>query len=258
MMRALLLLLAVAVGWCADPPVNIGLGPAPVSSSTFSGVLAPANGGSGVANTHTATWTGWTGNDSVPGLGQANAFTAVNSVPGLTSATALTVPLYLGGTGTSSEPGGTFVGSVLWGDQDGTTAAVAGQVGEVLAAGNASYANLTATGTWQALNSISVTPGYWMVNATVTFFNNGATVTTNNNALLAVSTSATASTGALEGASLGYLSQNGFLGSADKDTVTLAFPLNLAATTNEYLVAQATFSAGNVQTVSHLHFLRIR
>ena len=96
-MRLLLLLLFSACAFPADPPVSIGLGPAPVSASDFTGILPTANGGTGVNNAGTITnataitFTGggtlalggftWTipGTDTAVGLAQNNAFTGQNS-----------------------------------------------------------------------------------------------------------------------------------------------------------------------------------
>jgi hypothetical protein len=71
---ALLSLALSAVAPAAQAPVS-----PPPSATNIVGILAAANGGSGIANSFTASWTGWSGNDSVPGLGQANTFTAGNS-----------------------------------------------------------------------------------------------------------------------------------------------------------------------------------
>lgn len=153
--------------------------------------------------------------------------------------------------------GSTFKGDVLAGVQDGT-AAVAGQVGEVLSAGQSTYTNFTTTATYQQLATIALTAGDWDVRCTVTFNDNTATLTANANAIAALSTTTASAAGTTEGRDIVYVSQTGVVGSTNRQTVTFTSPVSVAATTNYFLNAQATFTAGNPQYTCYMSARRQR
>ena len=157
--------------------------------------------------------------------------------------------IYLGGT---SIPTSSFTGNVIWGNQDGTTGASAGQVGEILSSGVSTYSNLGSTNP-VSMTSLSLTAGYWLCTATITFLKGGTVGT--GNYILAVNTTSNSLAGVVEGESIVY-DYSAFT-TANKKSLTLTFPVNIASTTTYYLNAQCTaFSAG--QAACWLQFVRIR
>lgn len=149
----------------------------------------------------------------------------------------------------------TWTGAVIAGVQTAQNS-IPGQVGEVQKVSGATYTNFTTTATYQALGSVAVTPGAYLVMITVTTAGNGATVTAGSSSAFALSTTAASATGAVEGDSLVYRQQD--LATQGNDSISLFSEVHITVVTTYYLNAQMTFSAGNPQFVYSMRFQRIR
>jgi hypothetical protein len=152
--------------------------------------------------------------------------------------------------------GSTFKGNVAAGVQDGT-AAVAGQVGEVISASVTTYTNYTTTATIQNLTSISLTPGDWMEYATVSLYMNSATEVAAAEAIAYLDDTTASATGAVEGETIAYMIEPAS-GSTLHVTKSMTFHENISGSKTKYLNGQATFTAGNPQYTCSLKAVRIR
>lgn len=152
--------------------------------------------------------------------------------------------------------GSTFKGNVLAGVQDGT-AAVSGQVGEVITGNQSTYTNMAGSGTYGQITTVSLTPGAWEIRGMFTVSTNSATITANTNTIATISTTTASAAGTTEGSGdIVYVSSP--TGSATRHTLALNKVVNISATTSYYLNAQSTYSAGNPQAVGSLTAVRIR
>lgn len=151
--------------------------------------------------------------------------------------------------------GATSPGVVIAGVQNGGAAA-AGQVGEVISAGQSTYTNFTTTGTYQQCVTITLTPGDWDLSASLTLAANGATLTTGGNTIVAVSTTTASAAGAVEGKNLVYIDQN--LVTGNNQTTFLRYPIIVSASTPIFLNAQSAFTLGNPQFVCFFWARRMR
>ncbi len=151
--------------------------------------------------------------------------------------------------------GGTFKGNVDAGVQD-ATAAVAGQVGEVISASVTGYTNYTTTGTIQQLTTITLTAGDWMMYATVTYYGNSATNAADGEFVSYLCDTTASATGAVEGETLVYQDQP-VTGTLHR-TVTISFHEVTNASKSKYLNGKAAFTLGNPQYTCSLKAVRIR
>ncbi len=151
--------------------------------------------------------------------------------------------------------GSTFKGNVDAGVQD-ATAAVAGQVGEVIASVVSTYTNYTTTATKQQLTSIALTPGDWVIFASITYYGNSATNATDGEFTNYLCDTTASATGAVEGETIAYGDQP-VTGTLHR-TVTTIYHENISASKTKYLNGQAAFTLGNPQFVCSLKAVRIR
>ncbi len=153
--------------------------------------------------------------------------------------------------------GTTFAGNTIAGVQDGT-ADTAGAVGEVTQGTNqTTYTNFTTTNTYQQLAVLTSLPrGRYRVVGTVTYYGNGATVAAIADATFAISTTTASASGAVEGRSLGYITQP--VTSSTHITVSIDTDINISAATSYYLNGKANFTVGNPQWVASITAYRLR
>ncbi len=153
--------------------------------------------------------------------------------------------------------GSTFKGNVLAGVQD-ATADTAGAVGEVTQGTNqTTYTNFTTTNTFQQLAVLtSLAPGRYRIVGTVTYYGNAATVAAIADATFAISTTTASAAGAVEGRSLGYITQP--VTSSTHITTTIDTDINISAATSYYLNGKANFTGGNPQWVASITAYRLR
>ncbi len=153
--------------------------------------------------------------------------------------------------------GSTFSGSVFAGVQD-ATADTAGAVGEVVQGTNqTTYTNFTTTATYQQLAVLTSLPrGRYRIVGTVTYYGNAATVAAIVDAIFAISTTTASAAGAVEGRSLGYITQP--VTSSTNITMTIDTDINISAATSYYLNGRASFTVGNPQYVASITAYRLR
>ena len=149
------------------------------------------------------------------------------------------------------------IGNVFYGANNGTPAQP-GQVGEQINAIQSVQTNFVTTATYQQLLTANVTPGDWEAQIVITFNANSATLTATANSIFALSTTTASQTGAIEGQSILYGSQN--LSATGKETITATFPVTVTGSVAVpyFLNGQATFTGGNPQYVASLTFRRMR
>ncbi len=185
----------------------------------------------------------------------------ISSTTDATSATAA-AEVNAGGLGVAKRSylgtiGSTFKGNVLAGVQD-ATADTAGAVGEVTQGTNqTTYTNFTTTNTYQQLAVLtSLAPGRYKIVARATYYGNGATVAALADATFAISTTTASAAGAVEGRSLGYITQQ--ITSSVHETITLDTDINISAATSYYFNGKANFTVGNPQWVASVTAYRLR
>ncbi len=153
--------------------------------------------------------------------------------------------------------GSTFKGNVNAGVQD-ATADTAGAVGEVTQGTNqTSFTNFTTTNTYQQLAVLtSLAPGRYRIVGIVTYYGNGATVAAIADATFAISTTTASASGAVEGRSLGYITQP--VTSSTHITTSIDTDINISAATSYYLNGKANWTVGNPQWVASITAYRLR
>lgn len=150
--------------------------------------------------------------------------------------------------------GSSFKGNVLAGVQD-ATAAVTGQVGEVLSSVVASVAAASSTTTGN-VTSLSITAGDWLISGFAVFAGGATGFTSGSTIKLSIVT-----TTATNGTSGATMVQSSVLALLANDLFTLSIPMlriNIAATTTYYLTATVTFAAGSPTVDATLIATRIR
>jgi len=150
--------------------------------------------------------------------------------------------------------GATFKGNVLAGVQD-ATAAVAGQVGEVLSSTVTGVA-VAATGTVGNVTSLSLTAGDWLISGHVTI-SGGATGLTAGSAQK-LSIVATTATNGAEGDTMQVNSVLVLLANGKHALSIPQLPANISSTTTIYLTSEVTYAAGSPTAAGKLIARRIR
>jgi hypothetical protein len=231
-------------------------------------------GASSVITRHQHLWTG------IPTVGSNNAAILIASsasytgnwairsestydsyFAGTTEASAVGTASFIivGGLGVAKRSylgtiGSTFKGNVDAGVQD-ATAAVAGQVGEVLTSTVTGVA-VAATGTVGNITSVSVTAGDWIVSGHCVISGGATGLTAASVQKLSIVT--TTATNGTEGSTM---MTNTVLALSANGKHALAIPqlrINISSTTTYYLTEEVSFTAGSPTAAATLTFTRAR
>jgi hypothetical protein len=242
----------------AEEPFGVFLGSASASEN-----LVLLGGGSASFNAATQIWF-YTGANSTTTTGTVRAIINAAgqlSLTATTDATSTTTGSLItaGGVGVAKRSylgviGSTFKGNVLAGVQD-ATAAVAGQVGEVISS-SVTAAAVAGSGNVGNVTSISLTAGDWLISG-MTVFTGGATGLTVNSTVKTsiVTTSAT------NGTSGSTMTQESVLALLANGLFEQSIPqvrVNISATTTYYLTEECTYAAGSPTVAGTLIATRMR
>lgn len=138
------------------------------------------------------------------------------------------------------------------------SSAGSGLVGEMINSNISTYTNYSTTATYQAITSITLTPGDWDLSAFFTLSTNSSTVTTSANAMFVISTTSASASGATEGFNIAYIPQAALLGASRQSGSINPYRVTISSSTTYYLNTQATFTLGNPQFVGNLRARRVR
>lgn len=150
--------------------------------------------------------------------------------------------------------GSTFKGNVDAGVQDGT-AAVSGQVGEVLSS-TVTAAAVAATGTVGNVTSVSLTAGDWLISGFVNIAGGATGLTTGSVAKLSIVT--TTATNGTDGSTMAQSSVETLVANGLKHLAIPQIRVNISATTTYYLTEQVTYAGGSPTAAGVIIATRIR
>lgn len=168
----------------------------------------------------------------------------------LATAGGLAVPLrsFLGTNGAA------YKGNVIQGVQD-ATAAVAGQVGEVISS-TVTAAAVAATGTVGNVTSISLTAGDWLISAFMNIAGGATGLTAASTAKASIVT--TTATNGVDGSTMAQSSVEALVANGLKHMAIPQVRVNINTTTTYFLTEQVTFAAGAPTVAGVIIATRIR
>jgi hypothetical protein len=150
--------------------------------------------------------------------------------------------------------GSTFKGNVQAGVQDGT-AAVAGQVGEVLSSTVTGVA-VAATGAVGNATSLSITAGDWIISAHAVVSGGATGLTAGSTQKLSIVT--TTATNGVEGDTMQTNSVAALIANGKHGLAIPQIRINISATTTYYLTEEVTYAAGSPTIAAKLIATRVR
>jgi hypothetical protein len=189
----------------------------------------------------------------------------VDGVPGAAAGTTITNAwcLFVNGSSTfvgrqfigggSSAPSG-FAGNVIWGRNNGNSDTVGAEGESVDSTGTSLYTAYTTTGTVQQLDSLTLTAGKWLVEATGTMTVESGTVSIGLT-LWAISTTYASTSGAVEGT--GNLTYTCATVVGSQQSTTLREVVNIGGNTTYYLNGQSGWTGTAPTYVCQMHAVRL-
>lgn len=156
----------------------------------------------------------------------------------------------------SAPSANTFSGNLWFGCNNGT-AAITGQIGELVESKISTSQNAAGTGTYLALTSISLTAGEWDICATAEPRANGATFIVGGQQVAVVGTTSASASGSTSGYS-NALATYQTVSTTPGQLVIPRVAVSLTGTTTYYLNVHAEFSVGTPQWRGSISARRVR
>ncbi len=198
---------------------------------------------------------------SIPEITAAGSGSTGIRLANTTEATSVSAAatILLGGLGVAKRSylgtiGSTFKGNVNAGVQDGT-AAVAGQVGEVLSS-TVSGVAVAGSGSVGNVTSVSLTPGDWLISGNVVIAGGATGLTSGSTAKMSI-----VATSATNGTSGDTMAQESVLALLANGLFEMCIPqvrVNISATTIYYMTEEVTYVAGSPTVAGRLTATRMR